>query len=145
MAINRWPSVHFCDVLLPLVQYPTTWLHELGHNLYMNHAGSYQDTGGGSMQVILLHAVCVHECQHLAQGLDLASLCFQASPAMGPPLSPHWQWRCVLLCYAALCAVRELQGRQWSDGPLLLNALLQCTTLVSGADAASTTTRWMLQ
>lgn len=40
-----------CVVLACRVQYPTTWLHELGHNLYMNHAGSYQDNGGGSMQV----------------------------------------------------------------------------------------------
>jgi hypothetical protein len=39
-------------------QYPTTWLHELGHNLYMNHAGSYQDVGG-SMQVRGVRAVCV--------------------------------------------------------------------------------------
>jgi hypothetical protein len=39
------------SAVLCCVQYPTTWLHELGHNLYMNHAGSYQDRGSGALQV----------------------------------------------------------------------------------------------
>lgn len=47
------------------VQYPTTWLHELGHNLYMNHAGSYQDNGGGSMQVRHTHVEHAYAAQYL--------------------------------------------------------------------------------
>lgn len=46
-------SAACCILSASDLQYPTTWLHELGHNLYMNHAGSYQDTGTGALQVNL--------------------------------------------------------------------------------------------
>lgn len=38
--------------LLPVPQYPTTWMHELGHNLYLNHAGSFQQVAGGGTQFV---------------------------------------------------------------------------------------------
>lgn len=34
-----------------VLQYPATWMHELGHNLYLNHAGSYQYQDGVSQYV----------------------------------------------------------------------------------------------
>ncbi|KAF6265132.1 Gametolysin peptidase M11-domain-containing protein [Scenedesmus sp. NREL 46B-D3] len=35
-----------------LWMYPTTWMHELGHNLYLNHAGSFQQVAGGGTQFV---------------------------------------------------------------------------------------------
>ncbi|WIA38079.1 hypothetical protein OEZ86_001448 [Tetradesmus obliquus] len=36
-----------------LWMFPTTWMHELGHNLYLNHAGSFQPlSSGGNSQYI---------------------------------------------------------------------------------------------
>lgn len=62
VPVSIGPSLQHCKDLKPLaavlchgeryyLQYPITWLHELGHNLYMNHAGSVQDDGSGSLQV----------------------------------------------------------------------------------------------
>jgi hypothetical protein len=36
----------------PALQFPTTWMHEIGHNLYLNHAGSFQPAQAGGSQYI---------------------------------------------------------------------------------------------
>jgi DNA-directed RNA polymerase specialized sigma24 family protein len=88
-----------CVVLAYCLQYPTTWLHELGHNLYMNHAGSYQDNRGGSMQVRHTHTHT--EAGHTSKQQDIrpqlaAEVRFNLAAAMGCLPSQEETVLCVL-------------------------------------------------
>ncbi|KAF8055403.1 Abcb6 [Scenedesmus sp. PABB004] len=56
-----------------LWQFPTTWLHELGHNLYLNHAGSFQAPPGGGAP-----AYVAYKDDSGAMGHCCSTRCFNA-------------------------------------------------------------------
>lgn len=69
---NMHIHIHTYARRLPPLQHPTAWLHELGHNLYLNHAGSYASDGANGLH---FHAYKDDAC---AMGHCCLSRCFNA-------------------------------------------------------------------